>query len=122
MEWNWNSIFAQIAKSEGKKLGEVSVIVMSDEELLKVNIEFLDHNYYTDVITFDNGLGNLINGELLISSDRVMDNSSINNVSYEFELKRIGIHGFLHLCGYKDKSVLDKQLMTQKENFYLERV
>lgn len=108
--------------SEGKSLEEVNLIFCSDEYLLQKNIEFLQHDYYTDIITFDYCQGELIMGDLFISKDRVIDNAQTNGVSFEIELNRVIVHGVLHLCGYKDKSIDEEKLMRSKEDFYLNRI
>ncbi|MCE2742032.1 MAG: rRNA maturation RNase YbeY [Fluviicola sp.] len=108
--------------TEGKSLEEVNLIFCSDEYLLQKNIEFLQHDYYTDIITFDYCQGDLIMGDLFISKDRVIDNAQTNGVSFENELNRVIVHGVLHLCGYKDKSVDEEKLMRSKEDFYLDRI
>ena len=108
--------------TEGKSLEEVNLIFCSDEYLLHKNIEFLQHDYYTDIITFDYCQGDLIIGDLFISKDRVIDNAQTNGVSFENELNRVIVHGVLHLCGYKDKSVDEEKLMRSKEDFYLDRI
>ena len=108
--------------SEGKSLEEVNLIFCSDEYLLQKNIEFLQHDYYTDIITFDYCQGDLIMGDLFISKDRVIDNAQTNGVSFDNELNRVIVHGVLHLCGYKDKSVDEEKLMRSKEDFYLDRI
>ena len=108
--------------TEGKSFEEVNLIFCSDEYLLQKNIEFLQHDYYTDIITFDYCQGDLIMGDLFISKDRVIDNAQTNGVSFENELNRVIVHGLLHLCGYKDKSVDEEKLMRSKEDFYLDRI
>lgn len=110
----------KVIQAEAKKIGDVSIVFCSDEYLLNVNQEYLNHDYYTDIITFDYVEGSLINGDIFISIDRVAENAKEYNVAFEKELYRIIVHGFLHLIGYKDKLKTDKQLMTQKEDFYLE--
>jgi probable rRNA maturation factor len=104
---------------ENKSLGDISFIFCSDDYLLKINKEFLDHDYYTDVITFDYVEGDLIFGDIFISIERVKENSVLFNSTFLDELYRIFIHGVLHLLGYKDKSDSDKVLMTNKEDHYL---
>ncbi len=108
--------------TECKSLEEVNLIFCSDEYLLQKNIEFLQHDYYTDIITFDYCQGDLIIGDLFISKDRVIDNAQTNGVSFENELNRVIVHGVLHLCGYKDKSIDEENLMRSKEDFYLNRI
>lgn len=105
--------------NEGKSLGDISFIFCSDSYLLKVNQKYLEHDYYTDIITFDYVEGKTISGDIFISVDRVGENSIQFSKSFENELNRILVHGVLHLIGYKDKSKKDKKLMTQKENIYL---
>ena len=105
--------------SEEYILNEVNVIFCSDDFLLTMNNEHLNHDYYTDIITFDYCIDNQIIGDLFISLDRVLDNANANNVLYINELHRVLIHGVLHLCGYKDKSETEASLMRSKENHYL---
>ncbi len=109
------------AISENKETGEITVIFCDDQYLLEINKKYLNHDYYTDVITFDYSEGNLISGDIFISKDRVKENASFYNVSFENELKRVIIHGVLHLLGYKDKEESQQKIMRQKENEYLEK-
>jgi len=107
---------------EGYGLNELNFIFCSDEYLLRVNQDFLQHDYYTDVITFDNSEElKMILGDIFISIDRVKDNAKQNKVSTHDELCRIIIHGTLHLLGYRDKTKKAKLEMTAKEDFYLNR-
>lgn len=108
-----------LISTENFKLGEVAIVFCSDEYLLKVNQDFLQHDYYTDIITFDYCEDGVINGDLIISLDRVIENSTQEKVSYQEELSRVIFHGVLHLCGYKDKSKKDIELMRLKEAQYL---
>ena len=108
-----------VAKKEGKEIGEVVYVLCKDNYLLKKNIQFLNHNTLTDVITFDYCEEGLINGDILISTERVKENSREYNVDYLTELQRVMVHGLLHLLGYKDKSKEDLRIMRAKENFYL---
>ena len=108
-----------VAKKEGKEIGEVVYVLCKDNYLLKKNIQFLNHNTLTDVIAFDYCEGGLINGDILISTERVKENSREYNVDYLTELQRVMVHGLLHLLGYKDKSKEDLRIMRAKENFYL---
>ncbi|MNY42258.1 Endoribonuclease YbeY [compost metagenome] len=108
--------YSNVCELEGKSLGDLSLIFCSDEHLLQMNKEYLDHDYYTDIITFDYTEGSLVSGDLFISVDRVRDNASEFGVSSQDELHRVCIHGLLHLCGYKDKSEADEKLMRSKEN------
>jgi probable rRNA maturation factor len=116
------SWLSDACNNENKELEEVNLIFCSDEYLLQKNIEFLQHDYYTDIITFDYCQDNLIMGDLFISKDRVEENAVQNNVTFENELNRVVIHGVLHLCGYKDKSIDEEKLMRNKEDFYLSRI
>lgn len=111
--------YSLICEKEGVVLGDVSVVLGSDDWLLEYNRNYLNHDYYTDIITFDYCEGSIISGDLLISVDRVFENADDQNVSRETELNRVIIHGFLHLCGYDDKSEEDRQLMRKKEDYYL---
>jgi len=108
-----------VAKKEGKEIGEVVYVLCKDNYLLKKNIQFLNHNTLTDVITFDYCEEGLINGDILISTERVKENSREYNVDYLTELQRVMVHGLLHLLGYKDKSKEDLKIMRAKEKFYL---
>lgn len=115
------SVIRGIAENENRETGPVNVVFCSDAYLLQINIDFLAHDYYTDIITFDNGTAQLIAGELYISIDRIKENSLLYGVSFRMELARVVIHGILHLAGYEDKSPGDKKKMKQKEDFYLRR-
>ena len=106
-------------EEENYVLGKLTYTFLNDEELHKINVEFLDHDTFTDIITFDYNRGNMIIGEIYMSLDRIEENSIKNSVLYEQEFDRILIHGLLHLLGYKDKDPNDKILMTQKEDYYL---
>lgn len=106
----------RIIISEGKKEGEVNYIFCDDEYLLQINIQYLDHDTLTDIISFDYTVGNEINGDIFISVERVIENAADYGVQFEEELKRVMAHGILHYCGYKDKSDEDEQLMRQKED------
>lgn len=109
----------KVIKAEGKEVGDISFISCSDEYLLEVNKKFLEHDYYTDVITFDYVENDIISGDIFISIDRIKANSVEFKCDFTNEFLRILIHGVLHLIGYKDKTKSDKLLMTQKEDFYL---
>lgn len=111
---------AAIFKKEGKQLSDLNYIFCSDEYLLDINRRFLNHDYYTDIITFDiSGKGMPVTGEIYISADRVKENAQRVNQSTRLELHRVIFHGVLHLCGYKDKSKTDKIFMRTKEDQYL---
>ncbi|MBK6978716.1 MAG: rRNA maturation RNase YbeY [Cytophagaceae bacterium] len=111
----------ELAQNEGFKILELSYIFMDDESLLKINIEYLQHDTYTDIITFDNSeKKGKIEGDIFISVDRVMENASKFKVDFETELLRVLAHGLLHLCGYKDKKDDEVKIMRAKEDFYLQ--
>jgi rRNA maturation RNase YbeY len=110
----------RLAKKEGYSISELNYIFCSDEYLLNINKEYLDHNYYTDIITFDNSEGNhQIEGDIFISIDRIKENAVENQVSTSEELHRVLAHGLLHLMGYKDKTILETQTMRSKEDWAL---
>ena len=111
-----------LLKNERKDLGDISLIFSSDEYLLKLNKQFLDHDYYTDIITFDYVESTLISGDLFISIDRVKENAVKFGASFLKELYRVIFHGVLHLVGYGDKTKEEKSLMRNKEDYYLNRV
>ncbi len=104
---------------ERKRVGELTIVFCSDNYLLSVNKDFLKHDYYTDIITFDYCEADVISGDLLISIDRVKENATVQKVSFIDELNRVMIHGVLHLFGYKDKTKAEAAEMRQKEDYYL---
>ncbi len=106
--------------SEGKKTGEVSVIFCSDDYLLKINRQYLQHDYYTDIITFDYTEGDTIGGDLFISVDTVRANADEYRQTFEQELRRVMVHGVLHLCGYDDTTDEEQAVMRRMEDKYLE--
>jgi rRNA maturation RNase YbeY len=110
---NW---IRKVITSESYVLGEINYIFCNDDYLHKINLEFLKHDTLTDIITFDNTVGTTIYSDIFISIERVLDNAKDFEVSFEEELKRVIIHGVLHLCGYKDKSDSEAALMRSKEN------
>ena len=110
-----------IILEENKKEGDIVFVFCNDEQLLKKNIQFLNHDTYTDVITFDYCSDSIINGDIFISTERVKENAKNLEVDFFNELNRVMVHGLLHLLGYKDKTELDAKLMREKENFYLLR-
>ncbi|MBE0392045.1 rRNA maturation RNase YbeY [Flavobacterium sp. 7E] len=110
---NWLS---QVIISENKKEGEINYIFCDDEYLHKINLEYLDHDTLTDVISFDYTMGNEISGDCFVSVERVADNAIDFKVTFEEELKRVLVHGMLHYCGYKDKGEEDERLMRSKED------
>ena len=109
-------------KEEKKELGVINYVFCNDESLLEKNQTYLNHNTYTDIITFDYSEKNCINGDLYISVDRVKENALKFAVPFAVELKRVMIHGILHLIGYKDKSEKEQKLMREKEDFYLKKI
>ena len=112
---------SNVIKEEGKKIGELVYVLCKDEYLLEKNIQFLNHDTLTDVITFDYCENDLINGDILISTDRVEENAKTYKVNYLTELHRVMVHGLLHLLGYKDKKEKDAKTMREKENYYLNK-
>nr|WP_315161448.1 rRNA maturation RNase YbeY [uncultured Flavobacterium sp.] len=105
-----------VITSEKKKEGEINYIFCDDEYLHKINIEYLDHDTLTDIISFDYSMGNELHGDIFVSVERVKDNAADFNVSFEEELKRVLVHGILHYCGYKDKGEAEELLMRSKED------
>ena len=105
-----------VATTYGRKVGEIGYLFVNDEKILEVNNEYLGHDYYTDIITFDYDEGNQINGDLVISLDTVRSNAKLFGKPYEEELYRVIIHGVLHLCGINDKGPGERELMEAAEN------
>ena len=114
-EAQYEDWISRIIESEGFDEGEINYIFCDDEYLHKINVQYLDHDTLTDIISFDYTVGNLIQGDIFVSVERVKDNANDFNVSFEEELKRVLSHGVLHYCGYKDKSPEDEALMRSKE-------
>ena len=110
----------QVAASYGRKVGEVGYLFVDDEKILEVNNEYLGHDYYTDIITFDYDEDDIINGDLVISLDTVKSNAELFNKPYEEELFTVIIHGILHLCGINDKGPGEREIMEAAENKALE--
>lgn len=106
----------QVANSYDKKVGDIAYIFCTDEEILRVNREYLKHDYYTDIITFDYTENNVISGDLFISLDTVKTNAEQFGQPYERELHRVIIHGILHLCGINDKGPGEREIMENAEN------
>ena len=115
-EAKYEEWIGEIIDSEDKTEGEINYIFCDDEYLLQKNIEFLDHDTLTDIISFDYTMGSLISGDIFISVERVKDNAADFKVSFEEELRRVMAHGVLHYCGYKDKTEEDSVLMRAKED------
>jgi rRNA maturation RNase YbeY len=105
-----------VITSENKKEGEINYVFCDDEYLHKINLEYLDHDTLTDIISFDYSMGNELHGDIFVSIERVKDNAADFNVSFEEELKRVLVHGILHYCGYKDKGEAEELLMRSKED------
>ena len=114
-EAHYEDWISRIIHSEGFDEGEINYIFCDDEYLHKINVEYLDHDTLTDIISFDYTVGNLIQGDIFVSVERVKDNANDFSVSFKEELKRVLSHGVLHYCGYKDKSPKDEALMRSKE-------
>lgn len=114
-EAQYEDWISRIIESEGFNEGEINYIFCDDEYLHKINVEYLDHDTLTDIISFDYSVGNVLQGDIFVSVERVKDNANDFNVSFEEELKRVLSHGVLHYCGYKDKSPKDEALMRSKE-------
>lgn len=121
VDHNYKIWLQDIIISEQKKIGEINYIFCDDEYILKVNQDYLQHDYYTDIITFDYVKGKTISGEIFVSLQRISDNASTLLKNYEDELRRVLAHGILHLCGYKDKSEEEEKEMRNKEDFYLNK-
>ena len=108
-----------VAASHGRRLGEVNYIFMDDPGILAVNRQFLGHDYYTDIITFDYTEGDILSGDLFISIDSVRENARIYGATFEDELDRVMVHGVLHLLGYDDHTDEQTAVMREKENYYV---
>ena len=113
---NW---IVEAIRLENHKLEEINYVFCNDEYLHKLNVEFLNHDTLTDIISFDYSIGKIVQGDIFISIERVADNAKDFNVPFEDELHRVIIHGVLHYCGYKDKSKSEAAFMRKKENHYL---
>ena len=108
-----------VAESESKRLGDIAVIFCSDNYILDVNMKYLQHDYFTDIITFDYCEGNVLSGDLFISIDSVRENAVFYGSEFADELNRVIVHGLLHLIGYDDHTEEDIAQMRAKENYYL---
>lgn len=111
-----------ISKNEGKDIGSLNFLFVDDKEMLKYNKKYLQHESYTDIITFDNSLNNKIAGDIVICLERVNENAKYYQVSYNYELERVMAHGLLHLLGYNDKNKEEKKIIRKKENYYLKKL
>ncbi len=109
-----------VAESEVKKLGNINIIFCSDNYILDVNMKYLQHDYFTDIITFDYCEKNILSGDLFISVDSVRENSIFFKTEFSDELNRVIVHGLLHLIGYDDHTPEEQKVMREKENYYLE--
>jgi rRNA maturation RNase YbeY len=115
-EIQFSDWISRVILSENKKEGDINYIFCDDDYILEINKQYLDHDYYTDIISFDYSVGNELNGDIFVSIDRVKENATDFNTTFDEELKRVIIHGILHYCGYKDKSDEDEALMRSKED------
>jgi len=106
---------SEVILSENKKEGEINYIFCDDDYLLEINQQYLDHDTLTDIISFDYSVGNELNGDIFVSVERVKENASDYNVSFQEEIQRVLVHGVLHYCGYKDKTEADELVMRRKE-------
>jgi len=111
-----------VISEENFILDEINYTFCNDDQMLKLNVEYLNHDTLTDIISFDNSIGKIIQGDIFISIERVVDNAKDFKVSLEEELHRVMVHGVLHYCGYKDKSVSESKLMRQKEDYYIKQL
>jgi rRNA maturation RNase YbeY len=109
---------ACIAK-HGRATGDINLILVSDEQLLTMNRDYLQHDYYTDILTFDYSDEKNVSGDLFISAQRVNENAQTHGVTFQDELRRVALHGVLHLVGYKDKTAAEKKTMRQTEDQWL---
>lgn len=109
-----------VAQSEIRKIGDINIIFCSDNYILDVNMRYLQHDYFTDIITFDYCEKNVLSGDLFISIDSVRENSVFYGTDFKDELNRVMVHGLLHLIGYDDHTPEDINMMRSKENYYLE--
>jgi len=118
-----SSWLESVVEEEDKMLQSIRFIFCTDDFLHQINVDYLDHDTLTDIITFPfSSKPSIVNGEIYISIDRIRENATTYEVSFSQELTRVVVHGVLHLCGYGDKSVEEKERMTEKENFYLAKL
>ena len=112
-------VISRIISDAGARSGRTDVILTNDQKVYEINSEFLGHDYYTDIITFNYNKGKLISGEVYISVDRVRNNAEKFSVPFKAEIRRVIFHGFLHLCGYDDSTAEQKRKMSEMEEMYL---
>ena len=115
-----SKVLSEVIAKEKKISGDLNFVITSDERLKEINIEFLEHDYYTDVITFSDTTDNVINGEIYISLERVSENALNYNVSLDLEMMRVLVHGVLHLVGYNDSNEEEKSEMRRMEDFWID--
>ncbi|GAA4273254.1 rRNA maturation RNase YbeY [Aquimarina gracilis] len=115
-EKDFSAWIGSVINSENKDEGHINYIFCDDEYLLKINQDFLNHDTYTDIISFDNTIGNELHGDIFISYERVVENAKEFGVDVYEELKRVMVHGVLHFCGYKDKTKEEEMIMRRKED------
>ena len=115
-----NQWLRMVAESEIRRIGDVNIIFCSDNYILDVNLKYLQHDYFTDIITFDYCEKNILSGDLFISIDSVRENAVLYNSGFDEELHRVIVHGILHLIGYDDHTDDEQKLMRKKENYYLD--
>lgn len=115
-EEQYSSWISNVISSENKKEGDINYIFCDDEYILEINKQYLNHDYYTDIISFDYSVGNELHGDIFISIERVRENAIEFEVTFDEELKRVLAHGVLHYCGYKDKTGEEELLMRSKED------
>lgn len=111
-----NAWIKKVVESHGRRLGDIGYMFVDDEKILEVNNQYLGHDYYTDIITFDYDEGDLVSGDLVISLDTVRSNAELFGKDYDEELHRVIIHGILHLCGINDKGPGEREIMEKAEN------
>ncbi|MBE50557.1 MAG: rRNA maturation RNase YbeY [Flavobacteriales bacterium] len=117
-----SSWIINVIDEETKELGEINFYFCDDNELLESNTKYLNHEEYTDILTFDYSEKKLVSADIMISVDRIQENSSIFDQKFEDELHRVIIHGILHIIGYNDKTEEEKKLMRKKEDYYIKKV